>query len=63
MAAFLKYISSNISLNEGTNMMNRLMKTDTAFATQAAEGARVILDAVFAGEGGSVNRSCISSEQ
>ena len=44
-------------------MMNRLMKTDTAFATQAAEGARVILDAVFAGEGGSVNRSCISSEQ
>ena len=43
-------------------MINRMNKADAAFAARAAEGARVILDAVFAGEGGSLNRSCISSK-
>lgn len=43
-------------------MMNRMNKADAVFAARAAEGARVILDAVFAGEGGSLNRSCISSK-
>ena len=43
-------------------MMNRMNKADAAFAARAAEGACVILDAVFAGEGGSLNRSCISSK-
>ena len=43
-------------------MMNRIFTANTAFAARATEGARVILDAVFAGEGGFMNRSCISLE-
>ena len=43
-------------------MMNHMMKADAALAARAAEGARVILCAVIAVEGGFKNRSCILSE-
>ena len=43
-------------------MMNRMNKADAALAARTAEGARVILCAVIAVEGGFKNRSCILSE-
>ena len=43
-------------------MMNRMYKAESAYEARAAVGARVILDALFAGEGGSVNRPYISSK-
>ncbi len=55
----LEYDAGNISRNEGSIMMNRMMKADAAFAARAAEGARAVRRAAKDLSGGSSGLSAI----